>query len=81
MEGVKKEWKCIESDPKIFNFVAESLGFSTSVFSFSDLYSMDIETADFIQSPVLGFILVSPDIQLKPKMEVPPGVLENVSEN
>lgn len=55
----KKHYIPLESDPNIFTELMHGLGVSRSL-RFIDVPSLDDETLDFIQRPILALILILP---------------------
>lgn len=59
-----KKWIPLESNPEVFNDLLRNLG-GSDVLEFFDILSLDPEAIKLTPRPVLGLILVYPDIPSK----------------
>jgi ubiquitin carboxyl-terminal hydrolase L3 len=57
---MSKRWIPLESNPEVLNTFATKLGVDTSVFAFSDIWSMDDEALNFVSQPTLAVIMLFP---------------------
>ena len=69
-------WLPIESNPEVLNDYLKTLGFDTSQFAFTDLFSTEDWAKEMVPKPVLGMLLVFPyndkfkDFRAKEKAEI-----------
>jgi ubiquitin carboxyl-terminal hydrolase L3 len=56
--SVKKRWIPLESNPDVINSYLFSLGFPSSLYSFTDVYCFEPWALSSLPQPVLGFILL-----------------------
>lgn len=56
----EKKWFPLESNPALLNSYISSLGFSTSSYSFTDVYSTEEWALQMITQPVLALVVLFP---------------------
>lgn len=57
---MKDNWLALESNPEVINEYVNKIGFETSEFYFTDLFSVEQWAQDMILKPVLGVLFIFP---------------------